>query len=432
MGFAVQRTRREYVRPSSPTPPASLHLSIIDRVVGLRHLVRSLHVFPSPSPSPRLDVTETNKPLPLSSSPPARVIREALGKALVDYYPFAGRFADGEGGPGTARVDCTGEGAWFVEAVAGCSLDDVNRLDHPLAIPEDDLLPDAAPGVTEFTCGGFVVGLISVHTMADGLGAGQFINAVGDYARGLDKPRVSPIWAREAIPSPPKLPPGPPPELKMFQLQHVTVDLSLDSINKTKSSYFVSTGQRCSTFDVAIAKTWQARTRALRLPDPSSRVNLCFFANTRHLMSTAWPVTGHGNGEGFYGNCFYPVSVVAKSGEVESADIAGVVGMIRDAKTKLAGDFARWAVADFKEDPYELSFTYDSLFVSDWTRLGFLEADYGWGTPSHVIPFAYYPFMAVAIIGAPPVPKAGARIMTQCVEEEHLPAFLEEVKAFDK
>lgn len=39
--------------------------------------------------------------------------------------------------------------------------------------------------VTEFTCGGFVVGLISVHTIADGLGAGQFINAVADYARGL-------------------------------------------------------------------------------------------------------------------------------------------------------------------------------------------------------------------------------------------------------
>uniref|UniRef100_J3KYY9 3'-N-debenzoyl-2'-deoxytaxol N-benzoyltransferase n=2 Tax=Oryza brachyantha TaxID=4533 RepID=J3KYY9_ORYBR len=316
-------------------------------------------------------------------------------------------------------------------------------------IPEDDLLPDAAPGVqpldlplmmqvTEFTCGGFVVGLISVHTLADGLGAGQFINAVGDYARGLDRPRVSPIWAREAIPSPPKLPPGPPPDLTMFQLRHVTVDLSLDTINKAKSSYFASTGQRCSTFDVAIARTWQARTRSLRLPDPSSRVNLCFFANTRHLMhAAAWPKdaaagNGNGGGAGFYGNCFYPVSVVAESGAVEAADVAGVVGMIREAKARLPAEFARWAVGDFRDDPYELSFTYDSLFVSDWTRLGFLEADYGWGAPSHVVPFAYHPFMAVAIIGAPPAPKSGARIMTQCVEDDHLPAFMDEIKAFDK
>jgi len=29
--------------------------------------------------------------------------------------------------------------------------------------------------VTEFTCGGFVVGLTSSHTITDGLGAGQFM-----------------------------------------------------------------------------------------------------------------------------------------------------------------------------------------------------------------------------------------------------------------
>ena len=132
MGFAVRRTSRSYVRPSAATPSGALELSIIDRVVGLRHLVRSLHVF-----APRRG----------GGGEPAHVVREALGKALVDYYPFAGRFVDGPTGPGSARVECTGEGAWFVEAVAGCSLEDVKCLDHPLVIPEDDLLPDAAPGV---------------------------------------------------------------------------------------------------------------------------------------------------------------------------------------------------------------------------------------------------------------------------------------------
>ncbi|KAG2565615.1 hypothetical protein PVAP13_7NG100068 [Panicum virgatum] len=56
--------------------------------------------------------------------------------------------------------------------------------------------------VMEFTCGGFVVGLSSSHTLTDGLGAGQFINAVADYARGLPKPRVAPIWARDIVPQP--------------------------------------------------------------------------------------------------------------------------------------------------------------------------------------------------------------------------------------
>ncbi|XP_062208395.1 acyl transferase 4-like [Phragmites australis] len=431
MGFAVQRTSRSYVSPSAVTPCGTLELSVVDRVVGLRHLVRSLHVFAS---------TAGRSGEERQQMSPAHVIREALGKALVDYYPLAGRFVDGPEGPASAYVECTGEGAWFVEAVAGCSLEDLGHLDqYPFAIPEGDLLPDAAPGVepldlplmmqvTEFTCGSFVVGVISCHAIADGLGAGQFINAVGDYARGLPKPRVSPIWARDLVPSPPKLSSAPPPFPRMFQFRHFTVDLSFDSINKAKSQFFESTGQRCSSFDVAIAKTWQARTRALRLADSSARVTLCFFANTRHLL----PKDSAG-AAGFYGNCFYPVTVSAESGAVESADTAGVVAMIREAKARLPAEFARWAAGELvEEDPYELSFTYESLFVSDWTRLGFVEADYGWGTPSQVIPFAYHPCMPIAVIGAPPTPRTGARIMTRCVEEEHLPAFTEEMKVFEK
>jgi hypothetical protein len=34
--------------------------------------------------------------------------------------------------------------------------------------------------VIEFMCVGFIVGLIYVHTIADGLDARQIINAVGD------------------------------------------------------------------------------------------------------------------------------------------------------------------------------------------------------------------------------------------------------------
>ncbi|EEC78481.1 hypothetical protein OsI_18372 [Oryza sativa Indica Group] len=440
MGFTVTRTSRSLVAPSSPTPAETLPLSVIDRVAGLRHLVRSLHVFEAGGRN--------------GGGEPARVvIREALGKALVEYHPFAGRFVEGDGG-GEVAVACTGEGAWFVEATAACSLEEVKLLDHPMVIPKEELLPEPAPDVqpldiplmmqlggkeklevTEFTCGGFVVGLISVHTIADGLGAGQFINAVADYARGLAKPRVSPVWARDAIPDPPRMP-APPPRLELLDLRYFTVDLSPDHIAKVKSAFFESTGHRCSAFDVCVAKTWQARTRALVAAaaaagdDDQERrtVRVCFFANTRHLM-----LKGDGAAAaatGFYGNCFYPVAAVASGGEVAGADIVDVVRIVRDAKARLAADVARWAVGGFEEDPYELTFTYDSLFVSDWTRLGFLDADYGWGTPSHVVPFSYHPFMAVAVIGAPPAPKLGARVMTMCVEEAHLPEFRDQMNAF--
>uniref|UniRef100_A0A0E0PH74 Uncharacterized protein n=1 Tax=Oryza rufipogon TaxID=4529 RepID=A0A0E0PH74_ORYRU len=418
MGFTVTRTSRSLVAPSSPGGGAPWGGPLRVSGAGARS----------------------------GGGEPARVvIREALGKALVEYHPFAGRFVEGDGG-GEVAVACTGEGAWFVEATAACSLEEVKLLDHPMVIPKEELLPEPAPDVqpldiplmmqvTEFTCGGFVVGLISVHTIADGLGAGQFINAVADYARGLAKPRVSPVWARDAIPDPPRMP-APPPRLELLDLRYFTVDLSPDHIAKVKSAFFESTGHRCSAFDVCVAKTWQARTRALVAAaaaagdDDQERrtVRVCFFANTRHLM-----LKGDGAAAaatGFYGNCFYPVAAVASGGEVAGADIVDVVRIVRDAKARLAADVARWAVGGFEEDPYELTFTYDSLFVSDWTRLGFLDADYGWGTPSHVVPFSYHPFMAVAVIGAPPAPKLGARVMTMCVEEAHLPEFRDQMNAF--
>ena len=139
MGFAVTTTSKSLVAPASPTPVGvSLPLSALDRVPGLRHLVLSLHVFDA-APANKDGADDGKKP-----GEPARVVREALGKALVDYYPFAGRFVEEDG---EVRVACTGEGAWFVEATAACSLEDVRHLDHPMATPKEELLPEPAPDV---------------------------------------------------------------------------------------------------------------------------------------------------------------------------------------------------------------------------------------------------------------------------------------------
>ncbi|RWW08727.1 hypothetical protein GW17_00027819 [Ensete ventricosum] len=412
MSFAVTRTSRSFIAPCEATPRSSLGLSVIDRVPALRHMVRSLHVF-------------------THGREPARVIREALSKALVKYYPFAGRFVDDPDGSGEVRVVCTGEGAWFVEAKTDCSLEDVKYLESPLMIPEDELLPKSSldvPLMMQVACyfggGGFVVGLIFAHTIADGLGAAQLINAVADIARGLPKPTVEPVWSREFITNPPKLPLGGPPVFPSFKLLYATIDLSAEHINHVKSRHLELTGQGCSTFDVAISRLWQSRTRAINL-DPGVDVHVCFAVNTRHLLRQVLPPQG-----GYYGNCIYPITATASSGRVASADLIDVISIIRDAKARLPDEFAKWAAGDFKDDPYEFTLTYNLLLVTDWTRLGFLDVDYGWGKPLHVIPFAWLDMMAIGIIGAPPAPQKGTRVTTHCVEKEHMQAFLEEMKGF--
>jgi hypothetical protein len=133
MGFPVTRTNRSLVPPSSATPNETLRLSVIDRVVGLRHAVRSLHVFDAAGITAGGD-----------EKAPAKTLREALGKALMDYYPLAGRFVDSGG---ETRVACTAEGAWFVEATAAFTLEEVKHLDHPMLIPKEELLPEPSPDV---------------------------------------------------------------------------------------------------------------------------------------------------------------------------------------------------------------------------------------------------------------------------------------------
>ncbi|RCV18327.1 hypothetical protein SETIT_3G292000v2 [Setaria italica] len=426
VNITVTRKSQSFVVLSEPASAAeTLELSAIDRVPGLRHAVRSLHVFRNRDSTTRHDD---------AAARPAEVIRKALSRALVDYRAFAGRFI-GSVVAGEACVECSDDGAWFVEAVADCSLEDVNGLDYPLIVSEEELLPVPEEGVdptsipimmqvTEFACGGFVVGLVAVHTLADGLGAAQFINTISEFARGMGKPTIAPIWARALIPNPPKLPPGPPPSFQSFEFQHFTIDVTSDLIVHIKAEYFQATGQYCSTFDVAVAKVWQARAKAIKY-NLESEVHVCFFANTRHLLTQVLP-----KDRGFYGNCFYPVTVTAIAGDVITAGLIDVIRMIRDGKARLPLEFSKWAAGDVKVDPYQLAFEHNVLFVSDWTRLGFFEVDYGWGAPNHIIPFTYADYMAVAVLGAPPSPKKGTRIMTQCVEEKHLMDFKDQMKTF--
>lgn len=124
MAMCVMRTKRGLIKPAKETPLTTLDLSVIDRLPVLRCNVRTLHVF-------------------RHGPEAARVIREALSRALVPYYPLAGRLKESK--PCCLQIDCSGDGVWFVEASTDCTLHSLDFFEDMESISYDDLLPDDIP-----------------------------------------------------------------------------------------------------------------------------------------------------------------------------------------------------------------------------------------------------------------------------------------------
>lgn len=116
ISFNVKRSEAVIIAPAKLTPHEVKSLSDIDDQAGLRFYSPGIHFYHA-DPS---KVTQD----------PANVIKEALAKALVHYYPIAGRLRELPNG--RLVVDCTGEGAMFVEADADVRLD---YLGDPITPP---------------------------------------------------------------------------------------------------------------------------------------------------------------------------------------------------------------------------------------------------------------------------------------------------------
>ncbi|XP_044959035.1 acyl transferase 15-like [Hordeum vulgare subsp. vulgare] len=374
---------------------------------------------------------------------PVEAIKKALSQALMHYPPMAGRLAStGDDDGELHHVACTGEGVPFVGASASCALDDE-------ATRSALLLGDLAVGypaeycrlsdpfllmqVTEFSCGGFVVGVSWNHVVADAAGMAQFLRAVGELARGMPAPAVGPVRS-ETDGSVPRLPPlmvaAVRSQMRVETEELASLDVTIPSslIGRIKEEC----AGDCTVFEAVAAVLWRCRTRAVISdagPDDPA-VAFAFPSNVRGLV---------GAKEGYYGNCVTMQQVQATGAAVASGDVKDLVKLIKLAKDKVsdilvvnAGD--ETGVVGGGRDEQQLAppcSRYNTLIVTSWRNLGFEAVDFGRGMAARVV---WKPHRTVGFVGVvcPPCKgDDGVNVVSFCVKPEHADAFVAELAALN-
>lgn len=410
MSVVVTKSSPVVIGPSEPgTPTGNVNLSSFDKCV-VPFPVTSFLVFDHPIDEP------------------VETIKRALSQALVHYHPIAGRLAAGAD-DGEVRIACTGEGVPFVGASTSCALEEVTMAllkDLAVHYPAEFCRhtdPLLLMQVTEFSCGGFVVGVTWNHVIADAAGMAQFLQAVGELARGMSPPSIVPVrWWDDSLPGLP---------LSMVASQNfmlnnepedlACLDITIPSnlISRIKAEFDAgdSNGQPCTVFEAVAAVLWQCRTRAV-ISDPEATAPLVFPSNVRDHV---------GAKDGYYGNCVTVQLVPAMSCAVANGDIKDLVKLIKRAKEKIPDLFRNGGLDGASGTGAAEQLGYNAFVVSSWRNLGFDAADFGGGRPARVMWHAEHTVLPGCVPCPPCKGMDGVNVLSLCVKREHADAFLGEL-----
>ncbi|XP_058752895.1 benzyl alcohol O-benzoyltransferase-like [Vicia villosa] len=381
--FTVRRFQPELVLPAAPTPREVKLLSDIDDQQGLRFNIPLIFIY-------RYEPS-------MAGRDPVEVLRNALSKTLVYYYPLAGRIKEGVGRK--LMVDCTGEGVMFVGAEADVTLDQFGDSLQPPFPCFQELLYDVTGSeliidrpirliqVTRLSCGGFIVVISWNHTSGDAAGLKQFMNAWAEIARGTHQPSIQPVWHRELLMA------RDPPHITCSHREYKQILQSNNTIKEEETtttivhqSFFFKPSDiarirllvpfhlsQCTTFDLITACFWYCRTKALQLK-PEEEVRMMVIANARSRFSAK-----HSSFVGYYGNCFAFPAALTTAGKLCGNSLGYALELIRKVKDEVTEEYIQ-SVADFMVINERCLFTtVNSCIISDLTRAKFREVNFGWG-----------------------------------------------------
>ncbi|KAL7107615.1 hypothetical protein ACP275_06G066300 [Erythranthe tilingii] len=381
------------ITPCKPTPNHILQLSALDSQLFVRFTFEYLLVY-----KPRLLGASFDKATVTDN------VKSALGRALVPYYPLAGRVRTRPDGSGL-EVVCRGQGAVFISAVS----DSTAASDFEgapcrramwrkfLSFHVADVLKGGPPLVVQLTWlsdGGATLAVGFNHCLCDGIGSGEFLNSFADLAigkHGLVELDPKPISGRHLLDpisfcvsrdnslSHPEF--RSVPDLSGFASRFVRERLmptsvifdqnELDGLKKlTRVTTFTS-------FEILSAHVWRSWARGLNLSSDQI-VKLVFSVNIRQRVNSRLP-------SGYYGNAFVLGCAEARAGDLAGKGLRHAAELVKSAKERVGDEYVREVVELVSWNRASVD-SVGVLIMTQWSRLGLESVDFGIGRPVQVGP----------------------------------------------
>ncbi|KAK9043786.1 hypothetical protein V6N11_072115 [Hibiscus sabdariffa] len=434
--------RSAMICPAQPTPKETQWISNSDMVMTTYHV--PLLYFYRPNGS-----SDFFKP---------QVLKEALSKVLVPFYPMAGRLGCDENG--RLQIICNADGVLWIEAETTSAIDDLGAFTPTpklrKLVPVVDYSGDTTAyplimvQVTTFKCGGVCLGIGSHHTLVDGTASNHFINSWSEMARGLSQIRMAPLIDRTLLRA--RVPPtptfhhveyDPPPSLIISasslcsnpKPSTVSVfKITQNQLNTLKAKSFINENKtKYSTYTILAAYLWRCASKARGL--------LCDQPTKLYMPTNGRPRLHPPLPSSYLGNVIFTASSIALSGDLQSEPFIDTTERVHGALQRMDNEYLRSAL-DYLETLPNLTavrrgpdtFQCPNLNIINWMRLPSYDADFGWGRPIHMGPANVVHEGKIYLL--PSATGDGSLSVVACLETSHIKLFekylYENLVSFDK
>ncbi|XP_052208505.1 stemmadenine O-acetyltransferase-like [Diospyros lotus] len=386
----VQVISREYIKPSSPTPPhlRTFTISLLDQLLPCAYVPIVFHY-------PISDANSIKQAL-------AR-LKSSLAETLSRFYPLAGRLKD------HMSFDCNDEGVLFIETRVNCDMSEFLKKPELQVlhqfVPYQDFAPEPETTLAHlaiqanvFASGGISIGVSMSHKVLDANTLAAFLKCWTALSSGCQDKAIFPDLTSASLLFPPR----------SEQLPRSMAYLKETWLNEGKSTL------RRFVFDSAAIKALKVKATSQLVPYPSTSQVVTSLIWTRAMAASA-AIKGSQHpstlvfavnmrprmmsplSENAFGNIFWLTSAHHNAAHTNESELQVVVSRVKEAIKNLDSDFIQSMQGDegfhqIRKLMEERDAVYakdkpEMYMVSDLRSFRLSESDFGWGKPlwvSHV------------------------------------------------